>query len=142
MFYHLKFLICTLIFFFFLCVFFYFNPPFVRLQEVKSQPQNMLLDILFDDPWSNTFRYFSITVYLFMNLNFKLVLFAGFPFVSRTVMAKHNYIKIKTVRLQGLLLSVFCLGHHLTHLRDIQTQTTKTGLGGMWVSRYFWFAFV
>lgn len=78
---------------------------FIGLQEVKSQPQNMLLDILFDDPWSNIFR---------------------------TVMVKHNYIKIKTVRLQGLLLSMFCLSHHLIHLRDIETQSTKTGLGGMW----------
>lgn len=78
---------------------------FIGLQEVKSQPQNMLLDALFDDPWSNTFR---------------------------SVMAKHKYIKIKTIRLQGLVLSLFCLSHHLTHLRDIQTQFTKTGLGGMW----------
>lgn len=34
------------------------------LQEVKSQPQNMLLDALFDDPWSNAFRL-SFILYLF-----------------------------------------------------------------------------
>ncbi|KAJ1531740.1 hypothetical protein ONE63_000403 [Megalurothrips usitatus] len=78
---------------------------FIGLQEVKSQPQNMLLDAFFDDPWSNTFR---------------------------NVLAKHKYIKIKTVRLQGLVLSAYCLSHHLTHIRDLQTQFTKTGLGGMW----------
>jgi hypothetical protein len=40
---------------------------------------------------------------------------------------------VKTIRLQGLLLSLFCLRKHLLHLRDIETQYTRTGLGGMWV---------
>lgn len=26
------------------------------LQEVKSQPQNILLDAIFDDPWTNAYR--------------------------------------------------------------------------------------
>jgi hypothetical protein len=42
-------------------------------------------------------------------------------------------VKVKTIRLQGLLLSLFCLRKHLLHLRDIETQYTRTGLGGMWV---------
>lgn len=30
---------------------------YVRLQEVKAQPQNMVMDIFFDDPWTKSFRY-------------------------------------------------------------------------------------
>jgi hypothetical protein len=29
---------------------------FFSLQEVKSQPQNILMDALFDDPWTNAYR--------------------------------------------------------------------------------------
>ncbi|KAJ9598186.1 hypothetical protein L9F63_011124 [Diploptera punctata] len=77
----------------------------IGLQEVKSQPQNILLDAIFDDPWTNSYR---------------------------DVLAAKDYVKVKTIRLQGLLLSLFCLRKHLLHLRDIETQYTKTGFGGMW----------
>ncbi|XP_067010509.1 inositol polyphosphate 5-phosphatase K isoform X2 [Anabrus simplex] len=77
----------------------------VGLQEVKSQPQNMVMDAIFDDSWTNAFRQ---------------------------VLATHDYVKVKTIRLQGLLLSLYCLRKHLLHLRDIETQYTKTGFGGMW----------
>lgn len=29
---------------------------FFSLQEVKSQPQNILMDAIFDDPWTNAYR--------------------------------------------------------------------------------------
>lgn len=29
----------------------------LRLQEVKAQPQNLLLDAVFDDPWTAALRY-------------------------------------------------------------------------------------
>ncbi|PNF32338.1 Inositol polyphosphate 5-phosphatase K [Cryptotermes secundus] len=77
----------------------------IGLQEVKSQPQNILMDAIFDDPWTNAYR---------------------------DVLARWDYVKVKTIRLQGLLLSLFCLRKHLLHLRDIETQYTRTGLGGMW----------
>ncbi|PSN56506.1 Phosphatidylinositol 4 [Blattella germanica] len=77
----------------------------VGLQEVKSQPQNILMDAIFDDPWTNAYR---------------------------DVLAAKDYVKVKTIRLQGLLLSLFCLRKHLLHLRDIETQYTRTGFGGMW----------
>jgi hypothetical protein len=54
----------------------------------------------------------------------------------RDVLARWDYVKVKTIRLQGLLLSLFCLRKHLLHLRDIETQYTRTGLGGMWVCIY------
>lgn len=79
---------------------------FVGLQEVKSQPQNIVLDyILFEDPWTKAFR---------------------------DVLKKYDYVKIRSQRLQGLVLNAFCLRKHLTHLRLIEAQYTKTGLGGMW----------
>ncbi|XP_069704988.1 inositol polyphosphate 5-phosphatase K-like isoform X2 [Periplaneta americana] len=77
----------------------------IGLQEVKSQPQNIVMDAIFDDPWTNAYR---------------------------DVLATRDYVKVKTIRLQGLLLSLFCLRKHLLHLRDIETQYTRTGFGGMW----------
>ncbi|KAH0952574.1 hypothetical protein HN011_003909 [Eciton burchellii] len=79
---------------------------FIGLQEIKSQPQNMVLDyILFEDPWTKVFR---------------------------NVLKRYNYVKIRSQRLQGLVLNAFCLKKHLTHLRLIEAQYTKTGFGGMW----------
>ncbi|KAJ8686436.1 hypothetical protein QAD02_022230 [Eretmocerus hayati] len=77
----------------------------IGLQEVKSQPQNIVLDIFFEDPWTKSFR---------------------------EALKDFDYVKLKTQRLQGLVLNVFCLRKHLIHLRYIDTQYTKTGLGGMW----------
>ncbi|KAL1140543.1 hypothetical protein AAG570_000473, partial [Ranatra chinensis] len=77
----------------------------IGLQEVKSQPQNFIMDALFDDPWTNAFR--------------------------QTLMP-FGYIKIKTVRLVGLVLTVFCLRKHVIHLRDMQSVCTRTGLMGLW----------
>lgn len=77
----------------------------LSLQEVKAQPQNMLMSALFDDPWTTAFR---------------------------DMLKLKDYIKIKTIRLQGLLLSVFCLRKHLLNLRDVESEYTRTGLSGMW----------
>ncbi|XP_026675192.1 inositol polyphosphate 5-phosphatase K-like isoform X2 [Ceratina calcarata] len=77
----------------------------VGLQEVKAQPQNMVMDMFFEDPWTKAFR---------------------------EVLKKHDYVKIRTQRLQGLVLNVFCLRKHMTHLRLIEAQYTRTGCGGMW----------
>ncbi|OAD62806.1 Inositol polyphosphate 5-phosphatase K, partial [Eufriesea mexicana] len=83
---------------------------FIGLQEVKAQPQNMVMDIFFEDPWTKAFR---------------------------EVLKKYDYVKIRTQRLQGLVLNFFCLRKHITHLRLIETQYTRTGCGGMWVRRNF-----
>ncbi|XP_063973366.1 inositol polyphosphate 5-phosphatase K-like [Diachasmimorpha longicaudata] len=77
----------------------------VGLQEVKSQPHNMVIDMLFEDPWTKIFKESLKTC---------------------------DYIKIRTQRLQGLVLNVFCLRKHLTRLRFIEATYTRTGLGGMW----------
>lgn len=78
-------------------------------QEVKAQPQNMLLDTLFEDPWT---------------------------YAAKELLRK-RYIKIKSIRLQGLLLVVFCLRKHLLNIRELESEYTRTGLAGMWVSRIF-----
>ncbi|CAG9834673.1 unnamed protein product [Diabrotica balteata] len=82
------------------------RPDFFALsfQEVKAQPQNMLMDTLFDDPWT-----FAIKELL-----------------------QRDYIKLKSLRLQGLLLIVFSLRKHLLNIREIDSEYTRTGLGGMW----------
>lgn len=82
----------------------------VSLQEVKAQPQSMLMAALFDDPWTNAFR---------------------------DVLQSKDYVKIKSIRLQGLLLSVFCLRRHLLNLREIESEYTRTGFSGMWVRKYY-----
>ncbi|XP_014600519.1 PREDICTED: inositol polyphosphate 5-phosphatase K-like isoform X1 [Polistes canadensis] len=79
---------------------------FIGLQEVKAQPQNMILDTLFqEDPWTKSFR---------------------------EVLKDHDYVKIRSQRLQGLVLNFFCLRKHITHLRMVEAQYTRTGFGGMW----------
>ncbi|XP_047349198.1 inositol polyphosphate 5-phosphatase K-like isoform X1 [Vespa velutina] len=79
---------------------------FIGLQEVKAQPQNMVLDIIFqEDPWTKSFR---------------------------EVLKDYDYVKIRSQRLQGLVLNMFCLRKHITHLRLVEAQYTRTGFGGMW----------
>lgn len=74
-------------------------------QEVKAQPQNMLMDTIFDDPWSYACKE----------------------------LLQRDYCKIKSERLQGLLLVMFCLKKHLLNIRGIESEYTRTGLAGMWV---------
>ncbi|XP_014222858.1 inositol polyphosphate 5-phosphatase K-like isoform X1 [Trichogramma pretiosum] len=77
----------------------------VGLQEVKSQPQNIVLNMFFEDPWTKAFR---------------------------EILKEFDYVKIVTNRMQGLVISLFCLKKHIIHLRLIETQYTKTGFGGLW----------
>ena len=42
----------------------------------------------------------------------------------------HGYIKIRSIRLLGIVLSVFCLAKHIPHLRNIETQYTRLSVGG------------
>lgn len=43
-------------------------------------------------------------------------------------------LQVSTVRMQGVILLVFAKYYHLPFLQDIQTDCTRTGLGGYWVS--------
>ncbi|XP_057237528.1 inositol polyphosphate 5-phosphatase K isoform X1 [Malurus melanocephalus] len=77
----------------------------IGLQEVNSSITNFLSDLAFDDPWSIFFM---------------------------TVLSPLGYIKLSSVRMQGLLLLIFVKQVHLPFIRDIQTQYTRTGLYGYW----------
>ncbi|VVC33733.1 Endonuclease/exonuclease/phosphatase,Inositol polyphosphate-related phosphatase [Cinara cedri] len=75
------------------------------IQEVKAQPQNLLLDSVFDDPWTAALR---------------------------DVISDFDYIKIRTVKMVGLLLNVFCKRKHISHLKEMEISETPTGLLGLW----------
>ncbi|XP_033207243.1 phosphatidylinositol 4,5-bisphosphate 5-phosphatase A-like isoform X2 [Belonocnema kinseyi] len=57
---------------------------------------------------------------------------AGPPNLLRDILKYHDYVKIKTQRLQGIVLNVFCLRKHMNRLRSIEARYTKTGFGGLW----------
>ncbi|XP_048180735.1 inositol polyphosphate 5-phosphatase K isoform X3 [Corvus hawaiiensis] len=77
----------------------------IGLQEVNSRITNFLSDLAFDDPWSVFFM---------------------------TVLSPLGYIKLSSVRMQGLLLLIFVKHVHLPFVRDIHTHYTRTGLYGYW----------
>ncbi|XP_013157133.1 inositol polyphosphate 5-phosphatase K isoform X2 [Falco biarmicus] len=77
----------------------------IGLQEVNSRITNFLSDLAFDDPWSIFFM---------------------------TVLSPLGYIKLSSVRMQGLLLLIFVKHVHLPFIRDIHTHYIRTGLYGYW----------
>uniref|UniRef100_A0A8C4LQW2 Phosphatidylinositol 4,5-bisphosphate 5-phosphatase A n=1 Tax=Equus asinus asinus TaxID=83772 RepID=A0A8C4LQW2_EQUAS len=77
----------------------------IGLQEVNSMINKRLKDALFTDQWSE----------LFMD--------ALGPF---------NFVLVSTVRMQGVILLLFAKYYHLPFLRNVQTDCTRTGLGGYW----------
>lgn len=74
---------------------------------MNAQPQNTLYNLFKDDLWTQKFK---------------------------EVLKERDYVVIKTEQMQGLLLSVFARRKHLLHLRQVETEYTRTGLGGIWVS--------
>ncbi|XP_053556533.1 phosphatidylinositol 4,5-bisphosphate 5-phosphatase A [Bombina bombina] len=77
----------------------------IGLQEVNSMINKRLKDALFTDQWSDVFM---------------------------DVLSPFSYVLVSSVRMQGCLLLVFAKYFHLPFLRDIQTDCTRTGLGGYW----------
>ncbi|NWY65818.1 PI5PA phosphatase, partial [Erithacus rubecula] len=77
----------------------------IGLQEVNSKINKRLKDALFTDQWSE----------LFMD-----------------VLSPFHFILVSTVRMQGVILLVFAKYYHLPFLHNIQTDCTRTGLGGYW----------
>ncbi|KAK9391693.1 phosphatidylinositol 4-5-bisphosphate 5-phosphatase A [Crotalus adamanteus] len=77
----------------------------IGLQEVNSMLNKRLKDALFTDQWSE----------LFME-----------------VLSPFNFVLVSTVRMQGVILFVFAKYYHLPFLQNIQTDCTRTGLGGYW----------
>ncbi|XP_007485811.1 inositol polyphosphate 5-phosphatase K isoform X4 [Monodelphis domestica] len=77
----------------------------IGLQEMKSGIINYISELAFEDPWS------------------KLLM---------DVLAPLGYIKVTSIRMQGLLLLVFARRLHVPFISDIYTNYTRTGLYGYW----------
>uniref|UniRef100_A0A3Q0T809 Inositol polyphosphate-5-phosphatase Ka n=1 Tax=Amphilophus citrinellus TaxID=61819 RepID=A0A3Q0T809_AMPCI len=77
----------------------------IGLQEVYSGPLRFVSDVVFDDPWSHLFM---------------------------STLAPRKYIKVSSMRMQGLLLLFFSKLEHVPFIRDIQATYTRTGLYGYW----------
>ncbi|XP_048839793.1 inositol polyphosphate 5-phosphatase K-like isoform X1 [Brienomyrus brachyistius] len=77
----------------------------IGLQEVKARLLQFVMDLVFEDSWS----------LLFM-----------------ATLGPLGYVKVTSVRMQGLLLLVFSKQLHLPFIRDLQTTYTRTGIFGYW----------
>nr|XP_015223287.1 PREDICTED: inositol polyphosphate 5-phosphatase K isoform X2 [Lepisosteus oculatus] len=77
----------------------------IGLQEVNSRLLNFINDMTFEDPWSR----------LLMD-----------------TLAPLGYVKLISIRMQGLLLLLFAKQAHITFIRDIQASYTRTGIYGYW----------
>ncbi|XP_050921644.1 inositol polyphosphate 5-phosphatase Ka isoform X3 [Lates calcarifer] len=77
----------------------------IGLQEVYSGPLRFVSDIVFDDPWSHLFM---------------------------STLAPRKYVKMSSIRMQGLLLLFFSKLEHVPFIRDIQATYTRTGIFGYW----------
>ncbi|XP_042342700.1 inositol polyphosphate 5-phosphatase Ka isoform X2 [Plectropomus leopardus] len=77
----------------------------IGLQEVYSGPLRFVSDTVFDDPWSQ---------------------------ILMTTLAPREYIKVSSIRMQGLLLLFFSKLEHVPFIRDIQATYTRTGIFGYW----------
>lgn len=73
---------------------------------MSAQPQNQFVNLFKVDPWVKQFK---------------------------NILKKRDYIAVKSEHLQGLLLVVFAKRKHVTHLREVETEYTRTGLAGFWV---------
>lgn len=80
----------------------------VGLQEVNANPQNIVSNLFKADPWV-----------------IKL----------KELLKPLEYLVAKTEQMQGLLMTIFIKRKHLYHIREIEGEYTRTGFGGMWVSR-------
>ncbi|KAM9841490.1 inositol polyphosphate 5-phosphatase K [Aulostomus maculatus] len=77
----------------------------IGLQEVNSMINKRLKDALFSDQWSE---------------------------LCMDTLSPFGYVLVASQRMQGVLLLVFSKFLHLPFLRGVQTQSTRTGLGGYW----------
>lgn len=77
----------------------------IGLQEVNAQPQQQVLGLFKEDPWTHKAK--------------KLLRF-------------YDYVVVKTEQMQGLLLTMFVRRQHVEHLKDMEAEFTRTGFGGIW----------
>ncbi|CAL8267931.1 unnamed protein product [Merluccius merluccius] len=77
----------------------------IGLQEVNSNPLRFISDMMVEDSWSH--------------------LLMG-------TLAPRGYVKVTSVRMQGLLLLLFTKQTHVPFVRDVRTTYTRTGIFGYW----------
>ncbi|KAL2094392.1 hypothetical protein ACEWY4_009111 [Coilia grayii] len=77
----------------------------IGLQEVSASPVRYISDLIMDDSWSH----------LFMD-----------------TLAPKGYVKVTSVRMQGLLILLFAKQAHLPFIRNVRTTYTRTGIFGYW----------
>nr|XP_057942646.1 inositol polyphosphate 5-phosphatase K isoform X2 [Doryrhamphus excisus] len=77
----------------------------IGLQEVCATPVRFISDLIVEDSWSHVFM---------------------------DTLAPRGFVKVASVRMQGLLLLVFARQAHLPYIRDLQTTYTRTGIFGYW----------
>uniref|UniRef100_A0A8C3A6B8 Phosphatidylinositol 4,5-bisphosphate 5-phosphatase A n=1 Tax=Cyclopterus lumpus TaxID=8103 RepID=A0A8C3A6B8_CYCLU len=77
----------------------------IGLQEVNSMINKRLKDVIFSDQWSE---------------------------LCMDTLSPFGYVLVASQRMQGVLLLVFSKFCHLPFLRGVQTESTRTGLGGYW----------
>lgn len=77
----------------------------IGLQEVNVQPQQQVLGLFKEDPWTAKLK---------------------------TTLGDLGYVVFKTEQMQGLLLTMLIKRVHVNYLRDIEAEYTRTGFGGIW----------
>ncbi|KAK2879652.1 inositol polyphosphate 5-phosphatase K isoform X3 [Channa argus] len=77
----------------------------IGLQEVNAAPVRFISDLLMEDSWSHIFM---------------------------KTLSPSGFVKVTSVRMQGLLLLMFAKQIHLPYIRNIQTTYTRTGIFGYW----------
>lgn len=79
----------------------------IGLQELNCGIMSLLSDTAFEDPWSSYFM---------------------------DVLSPLSFVKVSSVRMQGLLLLIFAKYQHLPFIQVLSTKSTPTGLFGYWAS--------
>uniref|UniRef100_A0A1A9WWZ9 Inositol polyphosphate-related phosphatase domain-containing protein n=1 Tax=Glossina brevipalpis TaxID=37001 RepID=A0A1A9WWZ9_9MUSC len=77
----------------------------IGLQEVNVQPQQQVLGLFKEDPWTAKVK---------------------------GALGDLGYVVFKTEQMQGLLLTMLIKRIHVHHLRNIEAEYTRTGFGGIW----------
>uniref|UniRef100_A0A3B3ZWN8 Inositol polyphosphate-related phosphatase domain-containing protein n=1 Tax=Periophthalmus magnuspinnatus TaxID=409849 RepID=A0A3B3ZWN8_9GOBI len=77
----------------------------IGLQEVNATPIRFISDLIAEDSWSHVFM---------------------------DTLGPRGFVKVTSVRMQGLLLLVFAKHVHLPFIRNVQSTYTRTGIFGYW----------
>lgn len=80
----------------------------IGLQEINATPQNVVSSLFKNDPWVQKLK---------------------------ELLKPLGYIMIKSEQMQGLIMAIFVKRKHFYHIREIESEYTRTGFGGMWVRK-------